>query len=68
LTGTYNMELKPCPFCGSAVRYIEATKKKNKLIFCPDCTATFRLALICPKDELIEAWNIRKDKKTDPPV
>lgn len=52
-------DLKSCPFCGAAPRYIEATEVENSFILCNSCMACFSLTLIVKKEELVEAWNNR---------
>lgn len=53
-------ELKCCPFCGGKAQYMESTRVQSKFILCTECAICFQTALLCPKDELILAWNTRK--------
>lgn len=57
------MELKPCPFCGSAVI---SKKHSNRfvdwwLIFCPVCHISQTGSQYGFEFEAIEAWNRRFD-------
>lgn len=56
-----HLTLRKC-HCGGDVRVVEAGKteveiSKSRIIFCDACTGIWSLALCCPKDELIKAWN-----------
>jgi len=53
-------KLRPC-HCGEPVRVIEPYDdpaiSKNRIIFCDSCSGIWCLALMCPRDELVAAWN-----------
>jgi len=53
-------DLRKC-HCGGSVRviepYAEPEISKNRIIFCDSCSGVWCLALLCPKYELVDAWN-----------
>lgn len=65
-------ELKPCPFCGSAVNYNFDMEFEPIGVFCPKCHASVRFTRIRPMvknrtagnvmDDITEAWNRRDEK------
>lgn len=64
---TEELELKPCPFCGTDVELIESGS--SFLVKCPnvDCQASIKFKFIrCRKvvqNSIIEAWNRRTVEK-----
>ena len=54
--------LKPCPFCGGTDLHLESFSGWGAdAIVCYDCLATFSQQEITCEDDLIEAWNRRRD-------
>ena len=65
------IELKPCPFCGSAVNYNFDMALEPIGVFCAKCHAVVRFTKIKPMgkrtagsvmDDIAEAWNRRDEK------
>ena len=55
-------ELKPCPFCGNAVRIdrFGPIYMRETIVTCDNCDYYFMLdALDASREEVIEAWNRR---------
>ena len=55
-------DLKPCPFCGSQILFLERTETNKCYIACVECGS--RSGNYWTKQDAIEAWNrrIKKDE------
>ena len=55
------IKLKPCPFCGSSVRFDKAYSYfRDSVIYCDNCDMIFTLDdCQSSDDEICEAWNRR---------
>jgi len=53
------MELKPCPFCGSAELFIEHNSWGCE-IYCNACEASV-FSSVQEKEEVVDKWNKRVD-------
>ena len=55
-------ELKPCPFCGSEVRFDNAYSYfRDAVIYCDECDMVFTLDdCNTTQEQIVEAWNRRK--------
>ena len=56
-------ELKPCPFCGGAVKKVIAPLSKTVMFVCKKCGAYICFYLAEPK--ATEAWNRRVNENVD---
>jgi hypothetical protein len=57
----YEMEIKPCPFCGGEASLITGPKGKYYIVFCimANCPVEPCTAKYPTPEEAIQAWNQR---------
>lgn len=58
-------KLKPCPFCGGAVRFDKSYSYFfDSLIYCDGCDMVFTLYdCTASDDDIVRAWNRRADNE-----
>lgn len=60
-----NIELKPCPFCGSDAQMIseyETIVGKRYKVVCPVCMASVNTGCAQTDKQAARAWNRREEK------